>query len=64
MVDRKRIEGGLQKTTGTIKKKVGEVSGDRRHESEGKIEKTEGRIHNGIGDAMDAIREVVNNEKD
>jgi len=63
-MDRKRTEGGLQKTTGTIQKKVGEVSGDRRLGNEGKIEKTESHIHNGIGKAMDAVREVVNNEKD
>ena len=62
-MDRQRIEGGLKKATGTIKK-AGEAIGSRRLESEGKSEKTEGRIRSGVGKAMDAVREVVNDEKD
>jgi uncharacterized protein YjbJ (UPF0337 family) len=61
-MDRQRIEGGLKKATGTIKEKAGEAIGSRRLESEGKSEKTEGR--SGVGKAMDAVREVVNDEKD
>ena len=61
-MDRQRIEGGLKNATGTIKEKAGEAIGSRRLESEGKAEKTEGRIRS--GKAMDAVREVVNDEKD
>ena len=61
-MDRQRIEGGLKKTTGTIKEKVGRTLGDRHMESEGKTEKTEGRIRSGVGRAMDAVREVVEKE--
>ena len=63
-MDRQRIEGGVKKATGTIKEKAGEAIGSRRLESEGKSEKTEGRIRSGVGKAMDAVREVVNDEKD
>ena len=62
-MDRQRIEGGLKKTTGTVKEQAGRVIGDRHLETEGKAEKTEGRIRSGVGKAMDAIREVVNNEQ-
>ena len=62
-MDRQRIEGGLKKTTGTIKQKAGEALGDRHLESEGNAEKVEGRIRRGVGKAMDAVREVVNDEK-
>ena len=62
-MDRQRIEGRLKKTTGALKEKTGEAIGNRHLEAEGKAEKTEGRIRSGTGKAMDAIREVVANEK-
>ena len=37
--------------------------GNRHLETEGKSEKAEGRIRSGVGKAMDAVRDVVNNEK-
>ena len=63
-MDRQRIEGGLKKTTGTIKEKAGQALGKRHLQSEGKAEKTEGHIRSGVGKAMDAVREVVNSEKE
>ena len=62
-MDRQRIEGGLKKTTGTVKEQAGRVIGNRHLETEGKAEKTEGRIRSGVGKAMDAVREIVNQEK-
>jgi uncharacterized protein YjbJ (UPF0337 family) len=48
-MDRQRIEGGLKKTTGTIKEKAGQAVGDRHLETEGKAEKAEGHIRSGVG---------------
>jgi uncharacterized protein YjbJ (UPF0337 family) len=62
-MDRQRIEGGLKKTTGTIKEKTGQAIGDRHLETGRKAEKTEGHSRSGLGNAMDAVREVVNSEK-
>jgi len=62
--DRQRIEGGIKKTTGNIKEKAGQALGNRPLQSEGKAEKTEGHIRSGVGKAMDAVREVVNSEKE
>jgi uncharacterized protein YjbJ (UPF0337 family) len=62
-MDRQRIEGGLKKATGTIKEKAGEALGDRHLETDGKTERVEGHIRSGVGKAMDAVREVVQNEK-
>ncbi|MBV8494584.1 MAG: CsbD family protein [Alphaproteobacteria bacterium] len=62
-MDRQRIEGGLKKATGTIKEQAGKAIGDRHLETEGNVEKTEGRIRSGVGKAMDAVRDVVNEEK-
>jgi uncharacterized protein YjbJ (UPF0337 family) len=61
-MDRQRIEGTLKKTTGAIKEKSGQLTGNRHLESEGKAEKTEGHIRSGVGRAMDAVREVVEKE--
>jgi uncharacterized protein YjbJ (UPF0337 family) len=61
-MDRQRIEGGVKKTTGTIKEQAGKAIGDRHLETEGKVEKTEGRLRSGVGKAMDAVREVVEKE--
>ena len=63
-MDRQRIEGGIKKTTGNIKEKAGQALGNRPLQSEGKAEKTEGHIRSGVGKAMDAVREVVNSEKE
>jgi uncharacterized protein YjbJ (UPF0337 family) len=62
-MDRQPIEGGLKKATGTVKEQAGKAIGDRHLETEGKVEKTEGRLRSGVGKAMDAVRDVVNEEK-
>jgi uncharacterized protein YjbJ (UPF0337 family) len=64
MMDRQRIEGGVKKATGTIKEKAGKVIGHRHLESEGKAENAEGHFRSGVGKAMDAVREIVNSEKE
>jgi len=64
MMDRQRIEGGVKKTTGKIKEKAGQVIGNRHLESEGKAENAEGHLRSGVGKAMDAVREIVNSEKE
>ena len=63
-MDRQRIEGGVKKATGTIKEKAGQVIGDRHLEGEGKAENAEGHLRSGVGKAMDAVREIVNSEKE
>ena len=64
MMDRQRIEGGVKKATGKIKEKAGQVIGNRHLESEGKAENAEGHLRSGVGKAMDAVREIVNSEKE
>jgi uncharacterized protein YjbJ (UPF0337 family) len=58
-MDKERIKGGLQKAAGTIKEKVGQMTGDRQTEAEGKAEKTEGRVRSAVGQVKDAVREFV-----
>ena len=58
-MDNQRIQGGLRKATGTIKEKVGQITGDRETEAEGKAEKAEGRVRSAVGHVKDAVKEIV-----
>ena len=58
-MDEQRIKGAAKKVTGTIKEKVGQMTGNRRTEAEGKAEKSEGRVRSAIGHAKDAVREIA-----
>lgn len=58
-MDKQRIEGGVKKTTGTVKEKAGKLLGDRHTEAEGAAEREEGRLRSGIGKAKDAAREIA-----
>jgi uncharacterized protein YjbJ (UPF0337 family) len=58
-VDSERIKGGVKKATGTIKDKVGQMTGDRDMEAEGKADKAEGRARSAVGHAKDAAREII-----
>lgn len=59
MVDKERIEGGLRKASGKIKEKVGQLTGNRDTEAEGKAEQAEGRVRSAVGHLKDAVREVA-----
>jgi uncharacterized protein YjbJ (UPF0337 family) len=62
-MDKERIKGGVHKATGTVKEKVGQITGDRDMEAEGKVDKAEGHIRSGVGHAKDAAREILGNKK-
>ena len=61
-MDRQRIEEGVKKTAGNIKEKAGKPIGDRHLETEGRAQKAEGHARSGFGNAMDAVRDIVNKE--
>lgn len=58
-MDRQRVEGGLKKATGTVKEKVGQMTGDRDLEAEGTVEKGEGRVRSAVGKVKDAARDII-----
>jgi uncharacterized protein YjbJ (UPF0337 family) len=58
-MDKERIKGGIEKATGAVKEKAGQITGDRDMEAEGKMDKAEGRIRGAVGHAKDAVREIV-----
>ncbi len=58
-MDKERIKGGVEKATGKIKEKAGQMMGDRHTEAEGQAEQAEGRVRSAVGHAKDAAREIV-----
>ena len=61
-------EGKWEQVKGTVKEKVGEVTGDRELEAEGDAQHTEGatqetwgKFKRGVGDAVDAVGDAISN---
>jgi uncharacterized protein YjbJ (UPF0337 family) len=63
-MDRQRRDGGLKKTAGTIKERAGQLIGSRHLDTGEWSREDRGTVGNGVGRAMDAVREVVNEEKE
>jgi len=55
-VDREHVKGAADKVKGAIKDSVGKVTGDKKLQTEGKIDKAKGAAHNVAGDVKDAVR--------
>ena len=62
------VEGKLDQAAGTIKSKVGEVTGDRETEAEGDVQHAEGetqetwgKVKRGVGDAVEGIGDAISN---
>jgi len=58
-MDKERIKGGIEKATGTVKEKIGQMTGDRDMEAEGLADKAEGRARSTVGHIKDAAREII-----
>lgn len=61
-------EGKWEQVKGTVKEKVGEVTGDRDLEAEGEVQnaggetqETWGKFKRGVGDAVDAVGDAISN---
>jgi uncharacterized protein YjbJ (UPF0337 family) len=59
IMDKETIKGGVKKATGAVKDKVGQMTGDRDMQAEGKADKAEGRVRGAVGHAKDAVREII-----
>jgi uncharacterized protein YjbJ (UPF0337 family) len=55
-VDREHVKGAADKVKGAIKDKVGKLTGDKKLQTEGKIDKAKGSAHKVAGDVRDAVR--------
>lgn len=56
-MDKDRTEGAMDKAKGSIKKGVGEVTGDEKMKAEGAADKAKGEAKSAVGSAKDAMRD-------
>jgi uncharacterized protein YjbJ (UPF0337 family) len=58
-MDKDRIAGAGKQLKGNIKEAAGKVSGDKKLETEGKVDKAEGKVQNAVGGMKDAARDAL-----
>ncbi len=58
-MDRERIKGAAQKIKGGIEKTIGKLVGNKKLETEGRIDEATGNVRTAVGEAKDAVRSAV-----
>jgi uncharacterized protein YjbJ (UPF0337 family) len=58
-MDKDRFRGAAQKIKGGIEKTIGKITGNKKLETEGKIDKAVGELRTATGNAKDDIRAAV-----
>jgi uncharacterized protein YjbJ (UPF0337 family) len=65
------LEGKWEQVKGTVKDKVGEVTGDRDLEAEGEVQNAEGetqetwgKFKRGVGETIDAVGDAISDAGD
>jgi uncharacterized protein YjbJ (UPF0337 family) len=56
-VDREHVKGTADKVKGSIKDTAGKLTGDKKLQSEGKMDKAKGSAHKVAGDVKDAVKD-------
>jgi uncharacterized protein YjbJ (UPF0337 family) len=57
-MDREHVKGAADKVKGAVKDAAGKVTGDKKLQTEGKMDKAKGAAHNVAGDVKDAVRKA------
>jgi uncharacterized protein YjbJ (UPF0337 family) len=55
------MSGTTDKVKGTVKEAVGKVTGDKRTETEGKVDQVKGHIKDAAHDAKEAVKGAQDN---
>jgi uncharacterized protein YjbJ (UPF0337 family) len=58
-MDKKNLEGGLDKAKGRIKETVGVATGDRELEGEGKLDNLKGKVKDVAGNIREGIKDKL-----
>jgi uncharacterized protein YjbJ (UPF0337 family) len=58
-MDKEHVKGAADKVVGKIKEVAGHVTGDKKLETEGKVDQAKGAVHDKVGDAKDAARQAI-----
>ena len=56
-MDKDRIKGMADQAKGNVKETIGKVVGDKKLETEGKIDKLKGKVESAVGGVKDAVRD-------
>ena len=62
-MNEQHAKGAADKVAGKIKEFAGRVTGNKKLETEGKVDQLKGAIHNAAGDAKDAGKEAIDTLK-
>ena len=58
-MDKEHVKGAADKFVGKSKEVAGHVTGDKKLETEGKVDQAKGTIHNKVGDTKDAGKQAI-----
>jgi uncharacterized protein YjbJ (UPF0337 family) len=58
-MDKEHVKGAVDKVVGKGKEVAGHVTGNKKLETEGKVDQAKGAIRERVGDAKDAARDAV-----
>ena len=58
-MDKDRIKGSIRQIAGGIKEAAGKLLGDKKIETDGRIEKAGGAVQNAVGGMKDTVRETM-----
>ncbi len=58
-MDKKNLEGSLDRLGGKIKEVGGVVTGDRELEAEGKVDQIKGKMKEGLGKLRESIKDKL-----
>lgn len=56
-MDKDRVKGMVDQGKGSVKETTGKAMGDKKLESEGKVDRAEGKVRNAVGGMKDEIRQ-------
>ncbi len=56
-MDREHVKGTAEKVKGSIKDAAGKAVGDKKMQTEGKVDKAKGSAHSVAGDVKDAVKQ-------
>ncbi|HEX5282052.1 MAG TPA: CsbD family protein [Micropepsaceae bacterium] len=59
-MDKDRVKGMAEQGKGSVKETAGKVMGDKKLETEGKVDRAEGKVRNTVGGIKDEIRQSGN----
>ncbi len=55
-MDKDRMKGSATQTGGKIKQAAGDISGDSKMQTEGKMDQVKGKAQNALGGVKDALK--------